>query len=276
MTVMPELDGKVVVITGAAGRIGSVTSRVLAEAGARVMLADLASQPVDGVCESIAADGHDVAWCAVDISDEGSVKALVQATVDTFGGIDVLDNNAAALGRATAGTDTDVTSMDMEVWDRIFAVNLRGPMLLCKHVIPVMVGRGGGSIVNISSGMSLAGDVIFFAYGCTKGAINVMTRYIATAYGDQGIRCNAILPGVIVGDGEDTSSPFTQIYKANKLVGRLGHPRDIANAVVFLASDRSSFITGQLLSVDGGFSAHQPSTIPFKELMAAGTPPRNP
>jgi NAD(P)-dependent dehydrogenase (short-subunit alcohol dehydrogenase family) len=266
---MPELDGKVAVITGAAGRIGSVVSRVLAEAGAQVVLADLPGQPTEQVAAAIRADGFDVTAIDVDISSEDSIKALIGATVDTYGGLDVLDNNAAALGRAAAGTDVDVTSMEADVWDRIFAVNLRGPMLMCKHAIPEMLKRGGGSIINMSSGMSLYGDVVFLAYSCTKGAINVMTKSIASTYGDRGIRCNAILPGVIVGEDEDTDNPVTQLYKRQKPLGRLGHPRDIGNAVVYLGSDRSSFVTGQLLSVDGGHGVHQPHWADMKEYMAS-------
>jgi NAD(P)-dependent dehydrogenase (short-subunit alcohol dehydrogenase family) len=249
---MGDLDGSVAIVTGAAGRIGSETVRILACAGARVLAADIEGTPLDDVAASV--DGE-VRPHRVDISDEDAVKKMVATAVDAWGRIDVLDNNAAAL--AISGNDLMLTDMSVELWDRTMAVNLRGPMLCCKHTIPVMQAHGGGSIINISSGMSLAGDVHHVAYGASKGGVNSLTRYVATQYGKDGVRCNALALGIVTPDREP--NPVMEPYLKHQLVGRLGHPADVAEMVVFLASSKSSYLTGQVISLDGGFFAHVPS-----------------
>jgi NAD(P)-dependent dehydrogenase (short-subunit alcohol dehydrogenase family) len=263
------LSGRVAIVTGAGGEggIGECTARLLAQLGARVVLADLATSRLEQTAASLSKEGHDVSHCATDISDEPSVAALMRFTRQKYGRLDILDNNAASQGQPE---DRDVASLSVELWDHIMGVNARGTMLACKHALPVMLAGGGGSIINISSGTSVAGDFFATAYAASKGAINTLTRYVATQYGSQGIRCNALVLGLI-----DTPvlksvmpEPLREIFRENKLVGRLGAPQDVAEMVAFLGSDRSRFITGQLLPVDGGFYAHTPTTAPVRSLLA--------
>lgn len=190
-----SLAGKVAVVTGGAGGIGVATVEALATAGADVVLADVAEAPARAAAEELAAKGLSVVGRSVDIASEASVENLVDFTVDTFGGIDVLDNNAALT--SAIRQDRDVVSMSVELWDQVLAVNLRGPMLLCKHTVPVMIERGGGSIINITSGQALSGDRVMVAYGSSKGGLVALTRFVAAAYGADGIRCNAVAPGLV-------------------------------------------------------------------------------
>jgi NAD(P)-dependent dehydrogenase (short-subunit alcohol dehydrogenase family) len=265
---MSILSGKTALVTGAAGGIGSETVRAMCEAGAQVVMTDIRQEPLDEVATQLRGDGFKVAVKVADITDETSVRDLVKFAIDTFGGLDILDNNAGATGYSTI--DHDVADMTTDLWNKMLAINASGPMLLCKHTLPVMVSRGGGSIVNISSGQSLSGDLTNIAYAAGKAALNSMTRHIATAYGNRGVRCNAIAPGLIVPPNSAGRLPqaMHDLFVANCLVPRLGVPRDIANMAVFLASDLAAYITGQVIVVDGGFLAHLPTTVPMRELMS--------
>ncbi|MDS0135825.1 MULTISPECIES: SDR family oxidoreductase [unclassified Amycolatopsis] len=263
---MSALEGKVAIVTGGAGGIGVVTVAALAEAGARVVVADVAGAAVAEVVDALTAQGLKVAGHVVDVSDEDSVRSLVRFTVDTFGGVDILDNNAALV--SAIKRDRDVVTMPVELWDEVMAVNLRGPMLLCKHTVPLMIERGGGSIVNIASGQGLSGDRTMVAYGSSKGGLIALTRFVAAAYGDHGVRCNTVAPGLIKTAALDADMPeFVQDkIRTHNLVPRLGTPADVAALVTFLASPAASFITGQLIPVDGGFLSHLPT-------LAVLTPP---
>lgn len=260
------LAGKVAIVTGAAGGIGAVTAGVLVTAGARVVLADLPNTALTETAER-AGPSDRVAPRAVDIASEESVAALIDFTLNTFGGLDIVHNNAALAGLPG---DLDVTSMTTEVWDSVFAVNARGAMLMCKHSIPPMITGGGGSIVNMSSGTAVAADLASTAYACSKGAINTLTLYVATQYGDRGIRCNTVSPGLVRTPALDRvmPDPVQQVFAEHKVVGRLGEPRDIAELVCFLGSDASSYITGANLHIDGGFRAHVPSLVDVRRMMS--------
>jgi len=264
-----DLNGRVAIVTGAggAGNIGEATARLLAQNGARVVLADLATSKLQETAAALIKDGLDVAHHAVDISDERSVESLIRFTRQKYGRLDILDNNAASQGQPT---DTDVASMPVELWDHIFAVNARGAMLTIKHALPLIIEGGGGSIINISSGTSSAGDFFATAYAASKGAVNTLTKYVATQYGSKGVRCNALVLGLISTPVLKSvmPEPLRDIFRDNKLVGRLGEPQDIAELVLFLASDRARFITGQLLPIDGGFYAHTPTSAPMMALLA--------
>ncbi|KJS09655.1 MAG: hypothetical protein VR73_01570 [Gammaproteobacteria bacterium BRH_c0] len=255
---MKELEGKVAIVTGAAGNIGSVTAAALAEAGAKVVLTDVAEQRLKEIASGLQSQGFEAIAVVADIMSEEQVKAVIDAAISTYGGVDILDNNAGGTMLTVTEGDRDVTTMNVELWDKLMAVNLRGPMLFCKYCVPSMVARGGGSIINISSGTSLAGNDANTAYACSKGGLNTLTKYVATAHGSQGVRCNALALGIVVPEDMPPMDALKP-YVAHKLVGRTGYPSDIANMVVFLASGRSAFITGQVISVDGGFFAHQPT-----------------
>jgi NAD(P)-dependent dehydrogenase (short-subunit alcohol dehydrogenase family) len=262
--VSSELEGKVAIVTGAAGNIGSETSRALAEAGARVVLVDVEAESLAALAASMKSAGYDVLAAPADVTQEADVVRVVDQAVHAFGGVDILDNNAGGTMLTATHGDGDVTTATVELWDQLMAVNLRGPMLFCKYTIPLMISRGGGSIINISSGTSLAGNNANTAYACSKAGLNTLTKYVATSHGAAGIRCNALALGLVgpanladLPPMEDTS--MLDAHVAHKLVGRLGVPRDIADVVVFLASARAGFITGQVISVDGGFFAHQPT-----------------
>jgi NAD(P)-dependent dehydrogenase (short-subunit alcohol dehydrogenase family) len=269
MTVQSDdLSGKAAIVTGSGGvgNIGAVTARVLVERGVRVVLADVAGSQLEETTRALVDDGFEVAACATDISDEEQVKALMAFTRKVFGRLDILDNNAARLALAD---DTDVMSMSVDVWDKIMGVNARGTMLMCKHALPLMIEGGGGSIINISAGGSQAGDVFATAYATSKGAINTLTKYVATQGAAKGVRCNAITPGLICTPlmSATLSTPVQEIFRSHSLTGRLGQPDDIAEMVAFLASERSRFITGQIISVDGGIFAHVPTVMQVAALL---------
>jgi NAD(P)-dependent dehydrogenase (short-subunit alcohol dehydrogenase family) len=261
---MSLLTGRVALVTGAAGAIGAETVLALCEQGARVILTDVNAEGLHAVTERMKGQGHEVASKAGDLTSEEDIRAVVGFAAETFGGLDILDNNAGATGLARE--DPGILDLSSELWDRIQAINSRGPMLFCKYALPLMLARRGGSIVNISSGQSLSGDIGNTAYACGKSALNALTRHLATAYGPQGIRVNAVAPGLIVEPGSERRLPkaILDLFIAHSLVPRLGVPRDIANMVVYLASDLAAFITGQVISVDGGILAHIPTVVEMR------------
>lgn len=262
-----DLVGTISIVTGAAGGIGSATVRTLLELGSTVVAADLPGTDFGPLRESVsAADLLDTR--EVDISAEASVESLLRSVRADHGRLDVLDNNAGVTNKAAF--DFDVVNMDVEMWDEIQAVNVRGTMLMSKHAVPLMIDSDGGSIINISSDQGLSGDTMTVAYGTSKGGINSMTRFIASAYGKHGVRCNTVAPGMISSETMVATipEPIQQIFIEACLIPRLGRPEDVAELVAFLASKRSSYITGQLLQVDGGILAHLPTMAPVNALFA--------
>lgn len=267
MTTPKTLEGKTAIITGAGGGIGRPTALVLARAGAHVVVSDIERSTAEETAALIAKEGGRSIAVAADISQESDWATLVAEAVGTFGGLDILVNNAAA----TSPKDRDVLSMEVDVWDFTFAINARGPMLGCRHAIPKLIERGGGAIVNISSGAALTGQLGIPAYSAAKAATISLTRSVATLHGKQGIRCNAIAPGLIMHQRLAAYFPREQIEidAENLLTPGSGTPEDIANAVVFLASEQSRFINGHVLPVDGGILAHTPF---YAQVRALGQP----
>jgi NAD(P)-dependent dehydrogenase (short-subunit alcohol dehydrogenase family) len=264
---MGRVEGKIAIVTGAAGGIGAATAQVLAREGASVVVADLNRDGAVAHAEKLAADGGTALGIGFDLGDPSSIESLVAETVSAFGGIDVLHNNAAATQLA-ATQDGPIMQADPVVWEETFRVNVRGTALMIKAVVPHMLERGGGSIVNTSSGAGSAGDLGHAAYGASKAAVNAVTLYAATELGKLGVRVNAVSPGLIETSAAAASghtAALRDIMLANHLTPRLGAPEDIANAVLFLASDESTFVTGQVIGVDGGVLAHAPY---YSELMA--------
>jgi NAD(P)-dependent dehydrogenase (short-subunit alcohol dehydrogenase family) len=251
---MERLAGRIAIVTGGAKGIGRHYSLALAQAGASVVVADIVDAA--DVVEAIArAHGRASVMGAVfDVSDETSVKTLVARAVERFGRIDVLVNNAALFAPLH---QTKCTEIDAGLWDRVMAVNLRGPFLMVKHVAPHMIARGYGKIINVGSGTAYRGIPWMLHYVTSKGGILAFTRALSRELGEHGIRVNTLSPGFILSDtvvAENpehvaTARPSVLQIRALK---RDAYPEDLLGALVFLASAESDFITGQTLAVDGG------------------------
>jgi NAD(P)-dependent dehydrogenase (short-subunit alcohol dehydrogenase family) len=253
-----SLAGKVAIVTGGAGGMGRVVSLTLAAQGASVAVADLDLAGAEAVSQEITTSGGRAVAVAVDLADEEQVATMVATTVAQLGGVDILDNNAALTDADVLARDTSVTEMDVEVWDAMMAVNLRSQMLTCKHVIPHMVERGGGAVVNMTSGAANTGDLVRTAYSVSKAGISTLTKSLATQYGRQGVRVNAIVPGLILTEPVRAQIPpdMLEAYASRLLTPFVGEPQDIADLVSFLVSPQARYITGQSICIDGGMSSH--------------------
>jgi len=270
---MGRVDGKVAIVTGSASGIGRATVERLAAEGAGVVVADLNRGGAEEVAAGIRERGGRAVAVTVDVSDEAQVRAMVKAAVDTYGALHILHNNAAITAADHMARDGDVVGMDIGVFEATVAVILKGALLGCKHAVPRMIEAGGGSIINMSSHSSLGGDLTLAAYSAAKGGVNSLTLSVATAYGKRGVRCNAISPSLIMTPSVAANVPdeIVRIMEKNTLVPRVGRPEDVANMVLFLASDESSFITGQVLRVDGGTLSHLPHLAHMMDLGATTT-----
>ncbi len=253
-----RLEGRVAIVTGGGGGIGGASARALARAGAAVLVVDIDEAAAQAAAAEIRDSGRAAAAFRADLSEEAQVVAAIGAATSQFGRLDVLHNNAALTDSDFLSVDTAVTDLALEVWERTMAVNLRSQMLTCKHAVPEMVRGGGGSIINMSSGASLKGDRTRTAYGVSKAGVNALTLYVATSHGKHGIRVNTILPGLVITDAVRAHLDDKILASLSKatLTPSVGEPDDIADVVVFLASDESRYITGQMIPVDGGMSAH--------------------
>lgn len=253
------LTGRVAIVFGSATGIGAACARTLADRGATVIVADVAVEAAERTAGQIAAAGGVALATHCDVAAEADVAAAVALAQSRFGQLNIVHNNAAAMHLVP--TDRPVAEEDAEHWDLTMAVNLRGQMLGCKHAVRAMLRCGGGSIINTSSAAALEGELTQTAYGVSKAAVAQLTRSVATQYGRQGIRCNAVLPGLIQVERQRTAdatpTPFRQALARSHLTPYVGEPADVANVVAFLASDESRFVTGHLLAVDGGLTAHQ-------------------
>lgn len=267
---MAKLAGKAAIVTGSGTGLGKVTAQVLAGHGAKVAVAEIDSASGEAVAESIRAAGGEAMFVPVDVSDEGQVRAMADRVAEAFGGIDILHNNAAYQPPEQRARDRDICNVDAEAWDKAMDVNAKGAMLCCKHVIPHMLKRGGGSIINSSSGFGFQGDLTLTAYAASKAVLAILSKSIATQYGKQRIRANTIQIGLVLGENAQHSvqGELRQIILDAHLTPELGDPRNIADVVAFLASDESAFITGATVPVDGGFSAHAPSVAPLRDYFA--------
>jgi NAD(P)-dependent dehydrogenase (short-subunit alcohol dehydrogenase family) len=269
---MGRVDGKVALITGAnaAGadaNLGGVTAALLAREGASVVVADLPGRGSDRLADAIAADGGRALALDVDLRDEAQIEAMIESAVREFGGLDIVHNNAGVSPEA----DTDVASMSAEVWDLVMAVDVRGAMLVTKHAIPHLLERGGGSIINTASITALAGDVIHTAYGVAKAAMCTLGMHVAVQYGPRGVRCNTICPGLTMTPAAHRDLPQQLVDTMTRLTPapRLSEPEDQAQIVLFLASDESRMVNGQVLRTDGGMLSQQPWVA---EFVAMGSP----
>lgn len=266
---MTSLTDKIAIVTGAGSGIGRASALLLAQRGAAVAVVDLVAARAEEVAGEIRAAGGRALAVAVDVANEEQIERMIAATVAEFGGLDILHNNAADVSPETYFRDTSVTEMDLALWNHVMGVNLGGVMLGCKHAIPQMLRRGGGAIVNTSSLSSTAGQDSALAYSSSKGALNTLTQYVATAYGKQGIRCNAVAPGyVLTAAARHAPAHIVDIYRDQALTPYLAEPEDIASVVAFLASDEARGLTGQLLIADCGASAHLPHVADLRRAFA--------
>jgi NAD(P)-dependent dehydrogenase (short-subunit alcohol dehydrogenase family) len=251
---MNELKDKVAVITGGASGIGTAAARLFASEGGVVVIADVQDEAGHRLADELARDGHSACFLHADVSSESDVEAMIHLALSHYGRIDVLFNNAGI-----EGAQAPMAEATLENWQRVIDINLKGVFLGLKHGIKAMLQHGGGSIINNASVAGLVGFPNIVAYCASKGGVVQLTRTAALEYATANIRVNCLCPGVI-----DTPmvERFTQgnvdartQLNAMEPVGRLGRAREVAELALFLASDRSSFITGAVIPVDGGFVA---------------------
>jgi NAD(P)-dependent dehydrogenase (short-subunit alcohol dehydrogenase family) len=245
------LDGKVALVVGASRGIGAVTAKALARAGAKVMLAARDGNALGAVAEEIRRGGHDARSVTVDVGDEASVEQLVRRVLDAFGRLDVAFNNA------TDGSNPQpLADMDVDDFDRAIRTNIRGTFLAMRRQIPAMLASGGGSIINMASLAGVQGVANLAGYVTGKAGIIALTKVAALDYADRRIRVNVLAPGPVLTHHLEAAGEEAQRHAALATpMRRVGRSEEIADAVLWLASDQSSFVTGVILPIDGGQSA---------------------
>jgi NAD(P)-dependent dehydrogenase (short-subunit alcohol dehydrogenase family) len=202
-----------------------------------------------------------------DVGDEAQVKRAVGTAVSTYGRLDILHNNAAAI--EIIGDDLEITSQDLSNWEHTLRTDLTGPMLGCKHGIPAMLETGGGSIINTASVSGIGAEVYMTGYPVAKAAVIHLSRQVALQWGKQGIRCNAIAPGLTLSPaGLGMPEPMREMYVRHNMVPFVGEPEDIAPTVAFLASDMSRYLTGQCIQIDGGITGFIPIAADYRDYAA--------
>ena len=247
-----RLEGKVALISGAARGQGETEARLFAREGASVVLGDILESEGEAAAVAIGESGGNARFIALDVTSEDAWISAVRFTVETFGRLDILINNAAIYAR------TLIVDTDIEEWRRIMDINMTGVFLGTKHAVPAMRESGGGSIINISSTAGLVGSARGSAYGTSKGGVRLFTKYTAIQHAPDGIRANSVHPGPIDTDmiADNLSSPEGRAESMSRIpLGRIGTVMDVAYGALFLASDESSFVTGSELVIDGGMTA---------------------
>ena len=249
---MGRLDGKVAVITGAGGGMGREAALLFCEEGAQVCVADVDAD----AAEKTAAEAGDAFAIRVDVADSDSVREMYEQTAERYGGIDILYNNAGI----SPPDDDSILVTEPDAWQRVQDVNTKGVYLCCKHGIPRLLERGGGSIINVASFVALVGAATSqISYTASKGAVLSLSRELAVQFARQGIRVNALCPGPVETPlllrifGDDPAA--YERRRAHLPMGRLAKPREIVNAALFLASNESSYVNGATFLVDGGLTA---------------------
>lgn len=251
-----KLQGKVAVVTGAASGIGEAIAKLFAQEGARVVASDISQERLEKVVNDIVGDGGTAVAVVADVSDAADVAKMVDTAVEQFGTLDVLVNNAGIMDNFMP-----VHEVDDELWERVFAVNVTGPMRLIRKALPIMMEKGGGSIINVASVAGIAGARGGAAYTSSKHAIVGLTKNIGFHYAAKGIRCNAIAPGAVETNiGETITSPsqfgFGRFQLGQNAIPRAGQPMEIAHVALLLASDDGAFVNGATIVADGGWCAY--------------------
>lgn len=254
---MNRLEGKVAIITGGGGGIGGATARRFVSEGARVVVADLSLERAGQVADGI---GPGALAMHLDAADEHACQEVVERTRRELGRIDILHNNHAWLTDGMPDDGTVVTT-PFEVWDRTMAINLRGYFAMAKFAIPHMISGGGGSVINMTSDAGIRSDATHIAYGVSKAGVIMLTHAIATHHGKQGVRANAIAPGLVVTPYvHKVAAELIDLLDRHTPSPQLGEPEDVATLAAFLAADEARFINGQIISCDGGLLSHMPQT----------------
>jgi NAD(P)-dependent dehydrogenase (short-subunit alcohol dehydrogenase family) len=265
-----RLSGKVAIVTGSGTRlpgigIGCAIAQALARDGASVLVVDRDVENAKVTVRMIDDHGGRSAICVADVSYEADCEAMVGAAIETFSGLDILVNNAG-ISKHVSVTDTT-----LDLFENIVGVNLRGTFMSCKYAIPKLIARGGGSVINIGSVVSIRDSGSSHpAYSASKGGVLGLTVDLAGEYGRHNVRVNAVLPGMIrspIQESIGTASP--EIQKRMNMLGRMGDVWDIANAVNFLCTDEASYITGHILPVDGGATQAMPASTFRVDRMAS-------
>ena len=262
---MKRLNEKVAIVTGSTSGIGIGIARLFASEGAKVVICGRREEKGQAVVDMIAAEGGEASYHFMDMTDTASIKKLIDDTAEKYGKIDILVNNAANVGLK----DGPVDELTLEMWDAIFQSDMRGTFYAIQCVLPHMQkNETGGSIINIGSMASCGGDLGSTAYACAKAGVNMLTQYTAIQYGKQKIRCNCVRAGLIVTPQNEARVPqvLKDIFLNNIAVDRYGCPEDIGHMCVYLASDESNYVTGQIINVDGGLNSHVSTVGEFRKL----------
>ncbi|PLT35463.1 SDR family NAD(P)-dependent oxidoreductase [Bacillus sp. V5-8f] len=245
-----RLEDKIAIVTGGGGGIGRATACLFSKEGAKVVVADINEELAIETVSMIRTSGGEAICVTVNMANHENVQEMISKTVEAYGGLDILFNNAGV-----GNTEVKLADMPIEEWERVVDINLKGVFLGMKYALPLMEERGGGSIINTSSILGLKGKKFVSPYNASKGGVEILTKNAALEYGGKKIRVNAIAPGVIntpIIDGWKNDERKWPIISTSNALRRVGQPEEVAKAVLFLASADSSYITGTTIVVDGG------------------------
>ncbi|MBU6536714.1 SDR family NAD(P)-dependent oxidoreductase [Streptomyces sp. NPDC057245] len=253
---MNGLEGNAFIVAGGATGIGAATARRLAEEGANVVIGDINIARARQTASVLSGVGGEVFAVEFDLASDASVDRLVAHSIERFGTVAGLYNVGADLSAKNLGQDLDILAVDLAVWERTLDVNLLGYVRTIRAILPHFLETGRGAIVNTSSGAAFAGEDARAAYAASKAGVNALTRHVARTWGKQGVRCNAVTPGMVMGETQTAQNDDTlqNTLLAMTSLGRLGEPADLANTVAFLLSAESSWISGQVWNIDGGMT----------------------
>ena len=264
---MNRLKDKVAIVTGSTSGIGLGIACAYAVEGAKVVVSGyhVKKRRKQAVLDEIRKKGGEAFFHEINLDDSLSIESLIAETVERYGRIDILVNNAANV----LLPDGPVGELTLEMWDAVFRSDLRGTFYVIKCALPHMLkNENGGSIINIGSMASGGGDLGATAYSCAKAGVDMLTQSVALQYGKRNIRCNCVRPGLIISRQNEQyiEQKAKDIFLDNIMVNRYGCPEDIANACIYLGSDESAYVTGQIISVDGGLNAHIPTVAQFRAM----------